>query len=1067
MNLSFTTLSAFKLELPPPPPPAKGAKGPVADGPTPLPRTHLTIEYSNVFSAVVGEVTSPAPAELTGPLPPGEKIVVDCSYEYKGPIRFRMDESLAALSQLINTKVMLRLHASDVANAPVIASAAIDMLPFAKGQQEFSLNLTLLPIETSRSDVPKLIEGSMANITVTLNARRKPEADSSDSVEGGSQEDRALGNLEPFNFLTPADISDGANVIEIEIGGLHPLPPSLQAASDLVCGKDGQGGKVTFMAGIAIPSPAPSICIQGRISNGQVVFDGPMRFLLSADGAEIFRSHLEAGNLLIVEIARYVQCYDSLIDNAWASYHASAPIDNSSLLIQDGCTVLLCESADFRAWQSDGQSCLPPSNVPSLDGKQAGKVKPIEPDADTFGPSAWIHSKTLLSNLKISLVYPLVPLWQPPPAPTKSIVDLIPSRDLYPASPPLNSSEGFRAQINAALSMLAQAYASGASNDYDASNLPIAQRHKALIFELNKSGAYLSLLDSLKPSVERIIEEDMKAAISVDSMNPLFSPLYAKLMNLIHLEISSSGSAAHPQPKSFEPAEESSLSYALDYEEYGRWLMVDPNSVEKGQELIKRAQDIHRKRLKDVNNARVWLDIASFFLRSGDLANAAPALRSALEIDPQNKECLIAYALASLEGLLSSPENETSSKTQLKEAALAAGHSLVKLSQDEGEEALSWSLLALTYASDQLQDPSFNGGGRKNIHWFSCRQKLSTIERNALSQKQPPEIANGFFQVWTQARLLRLPLIASKIKNLVSILQQSSKALKDNKAAIASLETSSLVIGGSPEVQEISAAGMTSEAQKVLRRLSPSAAADHAAVLQIQADAFRRIGRLDESILALQKARLFAVQASQPRTVLSITLRLAATFISLASLPTEQAQDPLDHAFNTLMASAAEFEVVRKSPLSWILIGLASTGDSNLASKAFQEANKLDPELPGPWAHLALIEARAQRWKEASYALLRSSQLGLLDTESLVFIVAEYESAGRWREAAEVLQKIVSILGDASTMIHTRLMAAQLQVLNAKAVLDHVESTKGAEGVTMFEAQEALALALPVDEVSS
>lgn len=64
--------------------------------------------------------------------------------------------------------------------------------------------------------------------------------------------------------------------------------------------------QVTFSAGVALPSPGPTLLLPGKLVAGKgVTFgDGPRRFLLSADGAEALRVHLEAGKGLAVEVAR-------------------------------------------------------------------------------------------------------------------------------------------------------------------------------------------------------------------------------------------------------------------------------------------------------------------------------------------------------------------------------------------------------------------------------------------------------------------------------------------------------------------------------------------------------------------------------------------------------------------------------------------------------------------------------------------------------------------------------------------------------------------------------------------
>lgn len=1010
----------------------KGGKGaPVAsDGPLPLPRMHISLDYSNVFAAVNGNQSDPEPAQLATPPAAGEKTIVDCSYEVKDTVAFRIDESLAALSQLINTKVLVRVHASDVVGAPVIATAVLDMQPFACGEGRFQFQSVKL-VAVEATGAPRLISGLLSDVHVHLTARRRLETSEKPQTD--------VIKPEVFSFVTPQDVEDGANVIEVEIGGLQPLPAGLQAAADLVCGKDGQQGKVTFMAGLSLPAPAPVIAIQGRISSGQVVFDGPMRFLLSAEGAEALRTYLEAGNLLTVEIARYVTCADTLVDNAWNSYHGLATIQNSLSLIEEDCKILTCEPSELMPWQGIGQlSCLPPF----VEKPSSGKAKPIEPDAASYGPSAW--SKSSFCNIKMSLlVSPLVPKWQAPFAPPKSIIDLIPTRDLNPEPPPLDPSGDFKAQVQAALKALAQAYQEHGPSATSKGYLPVPVKHKSLIFDLNRSGTYLNLRESFKPAMERIVREHLSGGRDIisqpDVMVPHYSQLYESLMDLVHLQLSSVGNTIpQPKPPQVLSADKSEqlLELANEYEDHGSWLLGSKETVPvKSQELLKRAQDLHRKRLIDCNNAEIWIDAASFSIRVGDLTSGTSALRSALEINPRSKDALLKMTLSSLELLLSS---NAAGDSGHYEAALAAAYALVGLSNEE-DEAVNWANLALTFT----QDPNLPGVSRKNSPWMQSRQKLSTLERKALAAGQSPESANGFFQLWASARALRLPLVSREIRALVPILQQSSKAL-EVRSASASLETSYLLLTGTAaQTEELSK--VINETKKLLRRLSSSHASDLFTTLIVQADVYRRMGLLDESILSLQKARRYAVGDS--RVLLATNLRLADTYM-IRSGP-----QFFLYARSTLLTSAAEEMRVRQSPLCWCLVGYSCLEDSAFASKSFKEANNIDPELSASWIYLALIEAKSQRWDEASSALARSFQLGAFGVEALNLIAAQFESAGRWRQAAEILEEVMSLQGE-NEDTKRRLRQCHLLAKNARKVLD----LNGDDDV------DHQALALPVDE---
>lgn len=98
----------------------------------------------------------------------------------------------------------------------------------------------------------------------------------------------------PHRYVSEEDAADGANVIEFRLDPVSPVPPGLKAAVDLVGGKDGSAGKVTFTAAVPLPGPGPLLSLQGRLHEGQVAFGasefgGVTRFLVSADAAEALR----------------------------------------------------------------------------------------------------------------------------------------------------------------------------------------------------------------------------------------------------------------------------------------------------------------------------------------------------------------------------------------------------------------------------------------------------------------------------------------------------------------------------------------------------------------------------------------------------------------------------------------------------------------------------------------------------------------------------------------------------------------------------------------------------------
>ena len=152
------------------------------------------------------------------------------------------------------------------------------------------------------------------------------------------------------------------------------------------------------MATVALPSPGTPLTLHGQLQAGKVVFDGPKRFLLSADATEalrvcwgggtyvllthgvpcvtrtfpflfIFQAHLEADKPLAVEVARYIQ-NDAFFDNVWEPYHGLAWIPASQSLLTEGSLELDAETVPLLPWSAsaeheDGIALLGGSSLPA------------------------------------------------------------------------------------------------------------------------------------------------------------------------------------------------------------------------------------------------------------------------------------------------------------------------------------------------------------------------------------------------------------------------------------------------------------------------------------------------------------------------------------------------------------------------------------------------------------------------------------------------------------------------------------------------------------------------------
>lgn len=121
------------------------------------------------------------------------------------------------------------------------------------------------------------------------------------------------------------------------------------------------------------------------------------------------------------------------IDAAFNNYHALAKLPASSLamLSQPGCKHLVA-AVQFDNTFNAAASTMglnPPRSVLPSRPPDAPKAKPIEAalPAKASGEEccAWTGCKF---QLDISLTNPIVPEWQPPPKPNKSLHDILPKR---------------------------------------------------------------------------------------------------------------------------------------------------------------------------------------------------------------------------------------------------------------------------------------------------------------------------------------------------------------------------------------------------------------------------------------------------------------------------------------------------------------------------------------------------------------------------------------------------------------------------------------------------------------
>jgi hypothetical protein len=175
----------------------------------------------------------------------------------------------------------------------------------------------------------QVLSGALHGVRLWLTKRDPPAGHEDDAAAAGSRpgtatsqrpktgakpghEEPAIPESElpepvPYGFLPP-DLLQGSTVIEFSVGGLSPLPPSLAAA--YTAATEGKaGGKLTFSIGLALPA-GPSVELAGGVlvEGSHVAFpSNTRRAFMSRDQVAALKDHLEDGQPLAVELARWVR----------------------------------------------------------------------------------------------------------------------------------------------------------------------------------------------------------------------------------------------------------------------------------------------------------------------------------------------------------------------------------------------------------------------------------------------------------------------------------------------------------------------------------------------------------------------------------------------------------------------------------------------------------------------------------------------------------------------------------------------------------------------------------------
>ena len=226
--------------------------------------------------------------------------------------------------------------------------------------------------------------------------------------------------------------------------------------------------------------------------------------------------------------------------------------------------------------------------------------------------SAWVQVGASLT-VEISARPPLLSAWDKPPKPALTLEDLISRQRMEKLDEPTGCSEEFRQKCQEIVQGLSEQYQAMFPETSDAglSEDEASKRKKDLVFELNTSGKYLQLKDTLRESVVRIVKEKYRRSgqMTHEELQGIYNDVYMYLVDEMHVALASL----------FGPKTEAAKSLPDKSRLYELQNLADEYEV---MGLLGSAEKCHQERVLVRNDALLWFDYGAFCTRKGDLGKA-------------------------------------------------------------------------------------------------------------------------------------------------------------------------------------------------------------------------------------------------------------------------------------------------------------------------------------------------------------------------------------------------------------------------------------------------------------
>lgn len=840
----------------------------------------------------------------------------------------------AAAGSLLNLPACLDVFAlvgeDEEARVPV-GTLTLDLLPLALGEatEVGGAACLVIPVENERGLA--LAPGAVLEVSASLEGDWKAAAGSVLEIRpvavNGSVPKGMMQAIEAFSTV----ISQAAPTFTaaVALPGLTEQSQILFPQGQLQAAGLGGGGEESTV---------------GQQENAVAWEVPPSRVFVPAAELPALLDALET-QPAEAEVARYMQEGADFKETLFEAYHGLALLDLKRLTHPGVGSVTV--QAPLAA-AGDASRLVPREGE---DGKEFENIPENGPPE-----SAWVQVGASLT-VEISARPPLLSAWDKPPKPALTLEDLISRQRMEKLDEPTGCSEEFRQKCQEIVQGLSEQYQAMFPETSDAglSEDEASKRKRDLVFDLNTSGKYLQLKDTLRESVVRIVKEKYRRSgqMTHEELQGIYNDVYMYLVDEMHVALAS---LFGPQTEAAKSLPDKSRLHELQN-------LADEYEV---MGLLGSAEKCHQERVLVKNDALLWFDYGAFCTRKGDLGKAEECFRESISINPEHMDSLLSLAcLLMTTGLM---PNSAAIHFEHAEVLLQSSLDLLENSEAElSRKSLIWGLLTLVYSLS---------GGVKAME----RRSSEWIAKEIAGEKS----SSGD--------------VAAPFRDAVVYFLD----LKFADLACKALEYHSKVEGKEDKEFFLCKARASMMYSTESRRLDAMDALNSATALSSHGDVSHIV------LNALLQHKMGHIQPAMERMLEAIDIRPQNCPLEVYLKCGQMLLDMGDYAKALEIYTKAC--AIRPCASTWLGVGQAyyRQRDYDRADLALREANICNNHDARVWGWLAVLAATQDRFEEAETAVRWAYKEGLEDNSILTEIGRELLEKTQYRLAEAALRRSVA-----------------------------------------------------------